>query len=136
MINRFIAVGNLVKKPEFKSLSTGHLVADFTIAQNEKTKKGDMTYYFNCVAFGKKAEFITEYGEKGRKIYIEGSYKPEKYVNKDGKDAWSHKIQVSEFQFLDFQRNDTKNESVTQQTPQAPFVTNVQSDFNDSDIPF
>lgn len=137
MINRFIAVGNLVKKPEFKSLPSGHMIAEFSIAQSEKTKRGENSYFFNCVIFGKQAEFISKYGEKGRKIYLEGSYKPEKYVNKEGGNSYSHKIQVSGFQFLDFQKTENIEavENTTQQT-QAPFFQDVNSIFTEDDIPF
>lgn len=134
MINRIILVGNIVRKPEFKALPSGHSIAEFTIAQNEKSKKGDKTYFFNCVIFGKAAEFVDKYADKGRKVYVEGSYKPESYTNKDGQKAYSHKIQVSEFQFLDF----VKDEQPAQQSfqAQAPFVVDTNSNFNDDSIPF
>lgn len=142
MINRILLVGNIVRKPEFKALPSGHSIAEFTLAQSEKTKKGDKAYFFNCVVFGKSAEFISQYGDKGRKVYIEGSYKPESYTNKDGQKAYSHKIQVSEFQFLDFKKDDTSFENVAREVSQqnyatqAPFVVNTNSNFNDDSIPF
>lgn len=142
MINRIILVANIVRKPEFKALPSGHSIAEFTIAQNEKSKKGDKTYFFNCVIFGKAAEFVAQYADKGRKVYVEGSYKPEQYTNKDGQKAYSHKIQVSEFQFLDFKKDDTSFENTTQQTTQqnyatqAPFVADMNSNFTEDDIPF
>jgi len=134
MVNRILLVGNIVRKPEFKALPSGHSIAEFTLAQSEKSKKGDKSYFFNCVVFGKTAEFMSQYGDKGRKVYVEGSYKPEQYTNKDGQKAYSHKIQVSEFQFLDF----VKDEQPTRQNfqAQAPFVVDTNSNFGEGDIPF
>lgn len=134
MVNRILLVGNIVRKPEFKALPSGHSIAEFTIAQNEKSKKGDKTYFFNCVIFGKAAEFVAKYADKGRKVYVEGSYKPESYTNKDGQKTYSHKIQVSEFQFLDFVKDEQQKQQNYQ--AQAPFVVDANSNFTEEDIPW
>ncbi|HHD2786165.1 TPA: single-stranded DNA-binding protein, partial [Clostridium perfringens] len=75
-MNKIILAGRLVKEPELKFLDgSGKAVARFTIAVNRKTKGKDgkrEADFFNCVIFGKLAEGITKYANKGQEISLVG----------------------------------------------------------------
>lgn len=79
--------GNLTKDPEIKYFESGKVKASFSVAvssYNRKTKEYDSNY-FNCEAWDKTAELISEKYTKGKSISIECRYKHETY-NKDGQE--------------------------------------------------
>lgn len=68
-MNLVVLSGRLVKDPELKFGQSGKAYTRFTIAVD---KSSDSKADFNCVAFGKTAEFIGEYFRKGKKILLQG----------------------------------------------------------------
>lgn len=84
-INRIVVTGRLVRDPELRTTTTGKQVASFSIAVDRRFKTDDVTAdFFNCTAWGQSAEFITNYGGKGRLIAVDGRLQSRKYENKDG----------------------------------------------------
>ena len=74
--------------------------------------------------FGKLAELVAKYCNKGSKLYIEGKLQTRKWTNKEGKDQYTTEIIVSGFngtvQMLDSQ------EGVTSIAP-APMASNTKT---------
>lgn len=87
------AHGNLGKDPELKDLG-GNQVANFSIAA--RTGK-DETTWINCTVWGKRAETVMQYLHKGDKITVAGSGKVRTYQTKDGSEAKSLELNVSDF---------------------------------------
>ena len=88
-VNKVILVGNLGKDPEVKYLDSGVAVANFSLATSEsyKNKEGErvnQTEWHNIVAWGKLADFATEYIQKGQLVYIEGRLQTRNWQDKDG----------------------------------------------------
>lgn len=102
-MNRVCLIGNLVKAVEIRYTQGGLGIARFTLAINREIKKQDGTYdtdYINCVAYGKQAEAISKYLEKGSKLSVEGHIQTGSY-EKDGKKVYTTDIVVEKVQFLD-----------------------------------
>ncbi|MCR4991964.1 MAG: single-stranded DNA-binding protein, partial [Lachnospiraceae bacterium] len=61
-------------------------IASFSVAAPRKFRKeGEPEAdFFECVAFGGKAEFISKYFKKGSRAFIEGDLRNDNYVNKEG----------------------------------------------------
>ena len=79
--------GNLTKDPEIKYFESGKIKTTFSVAvssYNYKTNECDSNY-FNCEAWNKTAELISEKFTKGKPINIECTYKHETY-EKDGQE--------------------------------------------------
>lgn len=57
--------------------------------------------YHRCVAYGKGAEVLSKYLNKGKRIYIEGRLRTRKRQDSEGKDKFSTEIIVDNFIFLD-----------------------------------
>ena len=72
MYAKTIIVGNLGADPEARGGAT-----IFRVAVNERRKvEGqwqDGTEWYRCVCFGKQAEILAENGNKGDKVFVEGS---------------------------------------------------------------
>ena len=102
-MNKFLGIGRLVKDVELRFTTTNTKVAKFTLAINRETKNKEGNYesdFLNCLAFGKQAETISEYLNKGDKISIEGHIQTGSY-EKDGKRIYTTDIIVDKVQFLE-----------------------------------
>lgn len=78
-MNKSILFGRLVKDPDirYNQTQSGELaIANFRIAVNRKYAKenGPNADFFTCTAFGKKAEFVSNYFAKGAKIAVETTH--------------------------------------------------------------
>lgn len=89
--------GRLVKDVELKG-TIAFQIARFTVAVNRQFKK-DEADFINCVAFGKKAETIAKFFEKGSPINIEGRLQTGSY-EKDGVKHFTTDVIVDNFEFV------------------------------------
>lgn len=81
-------------------------VVNFTVATNRKFKNKDGNVledaeYHRCVAYGKGAEVLGKYLNKGKRIYIEGRLRTRKWQDSEGVERFSTEIIVDNFIFLD-----------------------------------
>ena len=104
MINKAILLGNLCADPEVKPLPSGITVANMRLATNSRRKVGDqwedVAEFHNVVAFGKTAENIGKYCQKGKQLFIEGRIQTRKWQDKDGRDRYSTEIVADQVRFL------------------------------------
>ena len=120
-MQKTMAIGNIGNALELRQTSGGS-VLNFSIAVNEKFKKKtgeqvERTEWINCTCFGKSAELINQYCQKGSKLYIEGKMQTDSY-EKDGQKHYSTKVIVNQFQFLDSKQQQNGYGQGQQQTPQ------------------
>ena len=93
--NSVILAGYLVRKPEVKTVTiTGETekrnVCNFVIGVNTGHDEGS---FFKCAAWGRTADYVAKYGEKGSLISLEGELKAHSY-QKDDIQVTSYDIQV------------------------------------------
>lgn len=100
-LNRFTGIGNLTKMVDVKNV--GELVvAAGSIAINDKVGEKEETTYINYKAFGKLAELMGLYTQKGSKVYLEGKLKNNNYDKKDGSGkVYGYELIVDDFLLLD-----------------------------------
>ena len=105
-VNKVILVGNLGQKPEMRYTATQSAVANLSIATTESWKdkeSGEMrdkTEWHRVVYFGKLAEIVEKYLDKGSSVYIEGKLQTRKWQDKSGADRWTTEIVGNELQCL------------------------------------
>ena len=105
-VNKVILVGNLGQKPEMRYTATQSAVANLSIATTESWKdkeSGEMrdkTEWHRVVYFGKLAEIVEKYLDKGSSVYIEGKLQTRKWQDKNGADRWTTEIVGSELTML------------------------------------
>ena len=118
--------GRLVRDPELtKGNEDKNSRCNFTVAVDRRY--GDETDFFDCVAFGKRAEVIDKYFSKGSEIIVLGEGHNHSYDDKNGVRRKAYIIQVADFNFCG-SKNDG-NESNTEAAPTEPEKL-------DEDIPF
>lgn len=102
-LNRVVLIGRLTRDPEIRYTPSGTAVASFSLA-NSKTftqtgKKKEQVSYFDCIAWSKLGEIITEYCKKGQMIAIEGRLQQSRWDDQDGKKRSKVEIVLENFQF-------------------------------------
>lgn len=103
--NKVQLIGNLGNVPEIKSIESGKKMARFSIATNEnyRTAKGEKvteTTWHNLVAWGKVADLVEKFLQKGTEVVIEGKLINRSYTDKDGNKKYISEIQVNELLLL------------------------------------
>ena len=96
----FVAMmGRVSKDPETKQTQTTNLCR-FSIAVDRRGKK-DEADFFNCTAFGKTADFISQYFRKGNRILISGRIQNDNYTASDGSKRYATTIIVEQAEFCE-----------------------------------
>jgi single-strand DNA-binding protein len=103
--NRVQLIGNLGMNPEIKNLESGKKLAKFSIATNEsyKNAKGEKiedTQWHNLIAWGKTADIIEKYLQKGTEVAVEGKLTNRSYDDKDGNKRYVTENVVNEILML------------------------------------
>lgn len=103
-MNKLVLVGRIVRDPEVKAIGDNNMVAKFTIAvnRNYKDKDGNRPADFiPCEAFGKTAEFVSNYITKGRLVEVDGELRIDQYQNEAGENRSFTKCHVNALNALD-----------------------------------
>ena len=104
--NKVMLMGNLTRDPQMKYLPSQTAVCEIGIASNRKFKTAngedrEEVLFVDCTAFGRTAEVINQYCQKGKPIFIEGRLKYDSWEDKNG-GGKRNKITVviDNFQFI------------------------------------
>lgn len=108
-------VGNIGKDPEVRYSAAGKPIANASLAttSKRKNKEGEMietTEWHKLTFFDKLAEIVGEYVKKGSLIYVEGTIKYEKFINKNGVEVNTTQIICNEMTILKRSENKEKPE--------------------------
>lgn len=101
MANHITITGRLGKDPDLRHSAEGTAWAVFSVA--EARNKDQEPNWFDVKCFGKLAEAVGQYAEKGRRVLVEGRMVQETY-EKDGAERKSWKLIASGVEFLDFKK--------------------------------
>lgn len=103
-INKWIGTGRLTRSPELKSTSGGQYFCRFSIASNYSVKSGDSwtekPNFIDCIVWGKRAETVHKYLQKGSAVIIEGELRWSSWESTDGKKNSKIEVQVHDFKFM------------------------------------
>ena len=142
-VNKVILVGNLGQKPEMRYTATQAAVANISIATTESWKdkeSGEMrdkTEWHRVVYFGKLAEIVEKYLDKGSSVYIEGKLQTRKWQDKSGADRWTTEIVGNELTMLGSRAANSNNASMQSNEAESPFPQDDSGPgLTDDDIPF
>ena len=142
-VNKVILVGNLGQKPEMRYTATQSAVANISIATTESWKdkeSGEMrdkTEWHRVVYFGKLAEIVEKYLDKGSSVYIEGKLQTRKWQDKSGADRWTTEIVGSELTMLGSRASNSNPAQSSSNESESPFPQDDSGPgLTDDDIPF
>lgn len=77
-LNIVALVGRLTRPCDMRYTNSGYQICSFSIAINKSRKQADGTWqeqahFFECTYFGKAAEAVSQYLQKGQQVAIQGS---------------------------------------------------------------
>jgi len=136
--NKVILLGNLTRDPEVRFTREGAPVASFTLAINsnrarqEGDSKDDVSY-IDLVAFGKQADLVKNYLEKGAPLLVEGRLQQRRW-EQEGQKRSKVEVVVQSITFMGGSRKSTQSGS-------NPFPQDDEQGLggyssNESDVPF
>lgn len=136
-MNKIQLVGRLTRDPELTfTAGSGLAITKFTLAVNrprfDKNKEQEADF-INCVCFGKRAEAIANYVQKGHRFGLSGRLQINKYVDKDGNNRWSSDVIVEDFEFM---QDKNANNSSSNDKPKPVEYDEEITPIDDGDVPF
>lgn len=104
--NKVQLIGNMGAKAEVRTTEKGKKVARFSMATSESYRnaggeKVTETQWHQLVAWGKVAEIVEKYTDKGSELAIEGKLIHRSYEDKEGVKKYITEVQVNELLMLD-----------------------------------
>ena len=88
-INKVTLIGRLTHKPEERRTQGGQKLASFSIAtnymwrDNKSKEKKEKTDYHRVIAWGKLADIVLMYLDKGSRVYCEGRLQYKQWRDKN-----------------------------------------------------
>lgn len=152
--NSIHLTGRFVRDPEERQTRDGNTVARFSIAVDRSYKREGQPEadFFNCSAFGKRAEFIMKYFHKGMKAILEGEMHNNNYQDKKtGNMVYGFEVNVGDITFAESKKAQDANGTAPSQetlqqnrkqntTASAPFddddFMNIPEDTGSEELPF
>ncbi|MCD8398272.1 MAG: single-stranded DNA-binding protein [Lachnospiraceae bacterium] len=123
-MNRVILCGRLTRDADVR-YSVGDdsiAIARFTLAVDRRFRKEEQQQtadFISCVAFGKRAEFLQNYGTKGMKFIVEGRLQTGSYENKEGNKVYTTDVVVENIEFAESKKNNEEYQHQQSQEPQG-----------------
>ena len=111
MINNVVLTGRITRNLELKQTNNNNSSLNITLAveRNFKDQSGQkQTDFISCKAFGKRAETIAQYCQKGDLIGITGSIQTGSYQKQDGSTVYTTDVMVDGLSFFLKQKQDNQ----------------------------
>lgn len=126
-INSVTIVGRSTKDVELRTTNNGTQVATIALAVNHG--KDEEASFFDVVCFGKTAENVAKYVQKGRQVIVSGRLQRRKWQTKEGENRYAVEIIANQVQFVGSAEN--------AQTTKDVVIDDIDDNPVDlSDIPF
>ena len=141
--NKVILMGNLTRDPQLRYLPSNTAVCDFGLAVNRRYKGADgemkdETCFVDVDTFGRTAETINQYMNKGRAILIEGRLRFRQWTTEDGQKRSKLSVVAENFQFIGGrgEGGGSPGRTAAAAAPPADSAPGPDAPGPDDDIPF
>ncbi|MBL0691726.1 MAG: single-stranded DNA-binding protein [SAR324 cluster bacterium] len=154
-LNKMMLIGRLGQDPEKRTTATGKSVVKVSIAATDRYTdksgtKREITEWVRVVFWGKLADLISQYCQKGSLVFVEGSLRTSEWTDKDSIKRYTTEVNAMTLRFLDSkQRSENMRDqqgSSFSQEPASPSSApsagkqvepdDNSDDFIEDDIPF
>ena len=125
-LNRVQLLGYLGGNPDLRTVDTGQTLATFSIATSRRWKDGHgqeqaETEWTRIVAWGRLAELVGQYLEKGARVYLEGRLRTRTWEDAETAERrWLTEVVLDDLILLDRPRTDEVLDGDTAQAPAVP----------------
>ena len=140
-MNRVMLTGRLTRDPILEATKNGTSICQFNIATNRpiiRDGKREVDF-INCIVWGKSAENLCKYQEKGSQIALNGRIQTRTYDDAKGNKQYITEVVAESIEFLG-SKKEQKEETAN---PFEEFGNNLKTEakleeikIEDSDLPF
>ena len=136
--NKVILMGNLTRDPKLSYLPSGTPVCEIGLAVNHvyydkaTSQKKEKVCFVDCNCFGRSAETLNQYMQKGRPLLVEGRLDLDMWEDPNGNKRSKHRIFIENFTFVGGggqQGGGQQGGYQQQQQQQAPQQQQQQGDY-------
>ncbi len=140
-MNNVQLVGRLTRDPEVRYSDGGSTVARFSLAVDRRFhKEGQQDADFiSCVAFGKTAEFIEKYFNKGMRMGLIGRIQTGSYTNQEGQKIYTTDVYTDNVEFVESKGSSENGQGGSRPEPSSAMgdgFMNIPDDVDDEGLPF
>lgn len=109
-MNRLTVIGRIVRDIELREIGDGRLVTNNSLAIQRvfKTDNGKDVDFINFVAWGKRAELLEQYCNKGDLVGFDGRIQSRSYLDESQKTVYIVEMVVESIHFLQNRRENGK----------------------------
>jgi single-strand DNA-binding protein len=138
--SKVIAVGNLTRDPDIKTLPSGTQVCEISLAINDSYKgkdgnKVESVTYLECSFFGVVCGIFEKYTSKGSSVLIEGKLRTETWTDKaTGQNRSKLKVIGETMQLLGSRTESHKTPRAAVES--APAMESVAAGVTPDEVPF
>lgn len=138
--NKVILIGNIGQSAELRYTVQGTPVVNFTVATNERRRNQNgeeetTTTWFRVTLWGKLAENLAKYLQRGKQVFVEGRLRLEEWEDRDGKTRYQLSVTATDIRLL----GTRESESVAATEDEEEFHEGEYGSKNlseEDDIPF
>lgn len=116
MLNQITVMGRLVRDPELRMTTSNTPVANFTIACDRDIRNGNgerETDFLDVVVFGKTAEFVHSYFQKGSVAVVNGRLQIRPWTDNAGNNRRATEIIANSVYFGDSNKKESSGDADT-----------------------
>ncbi|QQS13576.1 MAG: single-stranded DNA-binding protein [Rhodospirillales bacterium] len=103
-VNKVILIGNLGRDPEIKTMQSGGMIVNMSVATSENWRdkasgeRKERTEWHRVVIFNDKiGEVAQKFLRKGSKVYLEGQLATRKWTDKEGQERYTTEVVIPRF---------------------------------------
>jgi single-strand DNA-binding protein len=149
-------IGRLGQEPALTYTHNGTPVINLSVASNRQKKDGSgervkIADWFKVTAFGREAEVIAQYANKGSLLAFNGRLQTDSYTDREGHQRTSTYLIADSFEFMPSSKRPDENDGEDGEQDDAPVVkpkakasaasaakngSTAKSKISEDDIPF
>lgn len=134
MLNKAILMGRLTRDPELRHTQSNTAVCSFTLAIDRDYSKTEQkeTDFIDCTAWGKTAEFVSKWFQKGVMAIVVGRVQSRKWQDKNGNNRTAIEVNCDDVWFGETKKaREANGYKVTGAEPDIDY-----EEVDDGDVPF
>ena len=127
MLNKAILMGRLTRDPELRHTQSNMAVCSFSLAidRGRKDQNGErQTDFIDCVAWGRQAEFVAQWFNKGAMAIVVGRVQSRRWQDQNGNNRTAVEVVANNINFAG-SKNSNAGGGANYQNHSAPAYQNA-----------
>lgn len=110
-MNSVVLIGRLTQDPELRYVGDDSAVSTFTLAVDKFVNGEKQADFIRCKVWGKQAENLAEYQQKGSRVGVHGSIETGSYEDNDGNKRYTTEVRCDKVEYLDSKPTSENNDN-------------------------